>query len=150
MQGIQLEFDLTTEISELYASFKGEAISLLATGIKIGEKLNEADNCPGFDFGKLPFGDSDAKVFRNLYARRDEISEQLFMDMMLLPTVRPRNPLLSGPAVRWGEFLQPINSLSQWVRKRLEEFPNVSDWPEMHRSHLRDRLKPIVELYEKL
>ena len=149
MSETQLYLNLTSEISELYASFTGSALAMCSAAISIGEKLNEADTCPGFDFAALPFAESKQKVFRNIYARRDELTEQMILDLIALPEVRERPPLISGPAIRWAEWTKPLGTLLGWVRKSEAEVP-VGQWPKIHRDALRDRLKPIVELYERL
>ena len=149
MPETQLYLSLTNEIGELYAGFTRSALSMCQAAIAIGEKLGEADHCPGFDFAALPFAEDKQKIFRNIYARRDELTEQMILDLIALPEVRERPALISGPAIRWAEWTKPLGTLLGWVRKSEAEVP-VDQWPKIHRDALRDRLKPIVELYKRL
>lgn len=145
----QLSLNLSAEISELYARLRQAAGDVLATAIKIGEKLTEADGVAGFDFETLDIPEKQQANFRRLYERRDELTEQLFFDLLSVPEVRQIAERQMGPEIKWTQWTGPINSLTQWVRKREAEMP-VTEWPPYAREALRDRLTPLVELYQAL
>ena len=149
MSETQLAFSLAEEICELHDRITQATQDVFADAIALGGKLNEADDCPGFDFGALPFDERQCTRYRNVYARRDELSQAVMAEILSLPAPREKPDAVKGPELKWAKFTGPINTLNQWVRKRRAEMP-VSDWPPIYRKMLRDRLKPLVELYEEI
>lgn len=151
MPETQLSLNLTDEIRQLHQKAFETLLDAVAIAVKIGEKLIEADNVPGFDFSALPFDAAQGKRYRNAYNRRHEIEQhpELMLELLSLPEVRKRMEAIAGPHVVWAEFLKPISTLKQWVRKRLGESA-IDDWPPIYKNALRDQLKPLVELYEQL
>lgn len=145
----QLALPLTEEISRLHAQVIAGAEAVFAAAITIGEKLTEADETPGFDFEALPFDGRQAQRYRNVYARREELTQGVMLDILSLPMARSDAEKIAGPAIKWAEWTKPLGTLCQWVRKRAEEMP-VDQWPPYARDGLKAQLKPLVELYDRL
>lgn len=149
MPETQLALDLTEEIIQLWARVAATTQAVFSDAIQIGEKLNQADDTPGFDFAALPFDDAQAKRFRNVYARRDELNEQLMLEILSLPAPRDKSGGFAGPELKWTKWTGPVTTLTQWTRKRLAEMP-VEQWPPDQRTLLRGALRPLIEIYEQL
>lgn len=149
MHETQLAFHFAEEIGQLWARIAQATQDVFATAIQIGEKLNQADNIPGFDFSALPFDDAQAKRFRNVYARRDELDQQTMFEILSLPAPRDKSGGFAGPELKWTKWAGPVTTLTQWTRKRLAEMP-VEQWPPDQRTLLRGALKPLIEIYEQL
>jgi hypothetical protein len=150
------------EIDQLCEQAVGVAVKAVELAFEQGDDLMEAKAiCKHGDWelwveANFVKGNWTARRYMSLAAMPKTLRQQCLLTCKSMTSVykllgilppEPENQIENGGSITIPPVIQRLTWIAEWTGRNLDE---VAAWEQPRRDELKIKLKPIVELYEKL